>query len=617
MNSKHFNLPILFGLITVLLAWWVTALVIEPFLHYNFQQPAFLVDFNFLKGYLGYPGGMADYAALFIAQFFSFNVFGSLIIVLIAAIQGLLALNLVTRLTGNTRYGFAIFAINVIMGVLVMCDYRYLYLASIRLFMATAITWGYLVIIQKWHRWRYYFWPPMALALFYLAGGPALFVFALSTVMAMGYTDKSKTWMLTTAVFLVVAAIIPYLAHKWVFQQSLATLYSIVDLKPPEFIAYITLYLTYFFQALLPLVLFVFLFLIPGKPATELQKGKAVKKIKFHQKQPFILAAQFVILLALAYILFIRSHEPFKKKLLYLGYYAETGQWEQVLKVAETIQSYDFRVNYQVNRAYAHLNQLPERLFNYPQIEGAKGLFLNTSDLNGETLMPTSDLYFDLGLMSEAQRYAFEAQTLKPNSPRILKRLIMVNLINGKYKTAGQFLKVLDKNMLCQKWVQQYQKYVADTTLAGKDPLILQKRRFNSHQPFVHTSQIGGLEYIYAANRQNRFAYDFLLSYCLLDGNLPLFIKYLPHHTIFKLDKMPLSWEEALALYTVRTSPEIPLASVVSKSCMDRMIHFNGIIQKANGNLQTAKNRLQRDHGNSYWFYMLYMDPKLKPVAKN
>ncbi len=48
-----------------------------------------------------------------------------------------------------------------------------------------------------------------------------------------------------------------------------------------------------------------------------------------------------------------------KKKLLYIEYYAENEQWNKVLKVAEDIKTYDFRVNFQINRAYAHFGPTP------------------------------------------------------------------------------------------------------------------------------------------------------------------------------------------------------------------------------------------------------------------
>ena len=102
MQLKKLNISNLFMVLLGFAAWWITAKAIEPFLHYHFQHIGFDTTLAFFKSYTTYPGGIADYAAEFIAQFFSINDFGILLIVLVASLQGLIALDLVTRLRGKT-----------------------------------------------------------------------------------------------------------------------------------------------------------------------------------------------------------------------------------------------------------------------------------------------------------------------------------------------------------------------------------------------------------------------------------------------------------------------------------------------------------------------------------
>jgi hypothetical protein len=186
-----------------------------------------------------------------------------------------------------------------------------------------------------------------------------------------------------------------------------------------------------------------------------------------------------VTIVGLGYFLVSLNHDSFKKKVITVEYLADQERWTELINFAKTIDQYDFRINFQVNRAHGNLGDLPDRLFTYPQHLGLSGLFIDPTSMVGSAYLPTSDLYFDLGYMGESQRYAYEAETLLPNSPRILKRLIMINLIDRNYKLAGQFLKVLDKNILFRDWVGKYEKYVADTALAANDRLIAEKRSFS------------------------------------------------------------------------------------------------------------------------------------------
>ena len=622
MKFKILNLQNLFILVSILVLWWITALKIEPLLHYHFQQTGFLTTYDFFKSYAVSPGGMADYLAEFIAQYFSLNALGSFFIVAIAALQGFIAFNLVSRLVGKTKMGFLIFTLILLFGVMVLCDYRYPYYASIRLLIAFVFTWGFYFINQKYPKSGRFCWPVMAVLLFYLASGPALFIFTLSTAAIVIYTDKTKVWHKTIPAFLLFAAALPYVGYKFIFQQTLGNLYRITTVKPPELLAYSTFYQLYIYYALLPIILFLFLFFVrtnEPKPATNLKKEKTSPKVSFYKKAPFILSLQVAGIAALGWFLFIQSFEPFKKKILYIEYYAENEQWDEILKVAEDISVYDFRVNFQINRAFAHLGQLPDRLFSYPQLLGVNGLIFDNSNMNGSFIMPNSDLYFDLGFMSVSQRWAFEAQTLMPNSPRILKRLVMVNLINRQYQLAGQFLKVLDQNMLCHDWVSKYQKYVSDTTLTEKDPLMAKKRRFSPRTDYVHVDALHDLKFLFETNKENRFAYNYLLTYCILDSNYPELIKYIPYYTTFNLKTLPRSWEETLAIYIVKTKavPDFITPETISKGCMQRLSLFNKTMKQYKNDIHAAEGPMRASFEDTYWYYMLYLSPKVTNVLNN
>jgi len=626
MKLKFLNLLNGFILLTILVVWLITSTVISPYLHFSFQQIGFFTGFEFFKNYSTYPGGIADYLGVFIFQFFSLNTIGSLLIVAIAALQGFIALTIVRSLAGELKLRYTIFAAILLFGVIVLGDYRYPYYATIRLLFAYIFTLAFLIVNSRWPKLSAQIWIIFATLLFYIAGGSALFVFALSSSILFIITHKQKIWLLVPPYFLLIAGLLPYLGYKYLFQITLSNIYKITMVKPPEQLAYVPGMTLYIYYSILPVVLLGVLIFIHLKkkepikqPVSQSKKSvKAAPAAGFYQKMPISLLLQVSICTIFGYFLFVKSLDPIKKKLITLEYYAENEEWEKILTLAEEIELYDFRVNFQVNRAYSHLGQLPDMLFNYPQLLGSFGLFVDPAMMIGSSSMPTSDLYFDLGFMNESQHWAFEAETLLPNSPRILKRLVMINLVNRKYNLAGQFLNVLDKNILCRDWVRKYEKYVSDTTLAAMDKVIVEKRRFTPKKAIISPGTIEGLKLLIQTNKNNRMAYDYLLAFDLLDSNLSEFIEYLQYYKQYYSQTMPRAWEEGLLICIMKhkSFPDFVTEETVSKNCRQRIVNFNKVMKSFNNNLPAAKNTLLQYFGNSYLYYIAYLSSKVTNVLE-
>jgi len=335
MNLKLFTLPNLLILITILAAWYFIAVVIQPFLHYNFQQIGFNTSVGFFKSFLSYPGGLADYVADFIAQFFAFNTFGSFLIVAVASLQGFIALNIVSRLAGKIKLRYSVFVLILLFGVLVLCDYRYPFYASIRLLFAFIFAWTFCFIQNKNQKHGLVAWFVLAILLFYLASGAALLVFTLSTVLIFLIANKPGWRFLYLPAFLITGGLLPYLAYKFIFLMSLPNLYRITLVRPPAMLAYTPEFSLYIYCSLLPAILFfVFIFLkFPDNiKRSQVIENKTVTKIAFYKQVPFLLTLQVIGCLVLAYFLFQKSYNPIKRDILTIEYYAEHEQWADVLK---------------------------------------------------------------------------------------------------------------------------------------------------------------------------------------------------------------------------------------------------------------------------------------------
>ncbi len=602
----------LFYILFALIAWWVTATYIQPFLHYNFQQIAFVHDIEFFYSYANYAGGIADYIAVFISQYFAFNFFGSFLIVSVAVVQSLIALWILNFFVVNSKIQISVFCSFLLASIVMMCNYSFPYYITIRLLLSMVIAVVFVILNNKFTKLSVLFYVLLICLVLYLAGGAAAIVFGLSSLIIYSLTHKIRNTLLFSPLSILFTAILPYIAYKFIFLQSLKDLYNItIDIPPYMYQPEKWLYVYYL---LLPLLL-LFIILIKktqGKGISIAAKEKSKVSFRHYISNPtFVFLIQLVICISISYTVFTALYNPQKKYKLLVEYFAENKQWNEVLENAYKIQAYDYKVNFQANRALFHIKRLGEQLFDYPQLSGVNGLFFS-DNMEGSVIMPISDLYWDLGLMSESQHWAFEAQTILPNSPRILKRIAMIYLVNRNYRLAEKFLKVLNKNSLYNNWVTQHMKFIKDTSLTNSNPEIIQKRSYNPINTDIEKSAFGTLETLLQWNPTNRMAYEYLLSYSLLSSNLDQFIKYIPQYRNFKYNKMPRSWEEATTLYiaTHKSLPENLKSDLVSPETMEQFRQFSKIIANNNFDFNASKPTLQSNYVNTYWFYEFYLSPK-------
>jgi len=639
INSRKLTNILL--LLISLAAWWFTASQIKPELQYFLQQTAFLTDRLFFQGYARYPGGIADYLSVFVGQFFHFNKVGSFLIILVAALQGFIAMNLVKRVSGKENCNFSIFTLILIGSIWVQCDYHYPFYASFRLFIASVFVWILTVLTQKFPSIHFYLAFVLASFIFYIAGGAALFVFTASAIfIQIRFLVKKSEWLVIPAL-IVFTAVIPYLSYKHLFLVDLSLVYSITHSKSPYILYYVADYKLYALYALLPSYLLLSLIYykfrknpeIASAHPTETKKEsvsqpKSLKKNSIKtNKKPVIqvekkprkqwntkyiwLTTQFVVLIAAAIFCLNFAVDKVDRTKTMVSYYGAERDWNNVIKTAKTLKDYDLFSNFEYNKALANTGKLAENLLNYPQLAGSQGLFLD-GKVTSDVPFICSDQYYDLGFINESAHWTFEAQTIFPNSPRLMKRLIQIHLITGQYKIAEKFLNRLDENMLYHDWVNQYQKFIQDTNLVAKDPEFSWKRKCQPLGNFTANNYMEKLYKLLEANPSNKMAWEYLLCSSILDTDLGTFHNFLKRNTTIAKDHLPRSWDEALVLYyyVSRSNPG-PEDISFSSDSQSRFISFIKAIKPYGSDWKSLKQSLENEFGSTYWYYTKCLSPKV------
>ena len=623
------NLTNLLLLLISLMAWWFTAFVIHPELHYYLQQSAFLTDQLFFKGFVGYPGGIADYIAEFVAQFFHFNALGSLLIVLVAAIQGIIAINLVKRITGKSRFNFIIFALILLLSVWVQCDYHFRFYAAIRLLLSSGFVWFFAVLIQKLPRLKIYIGFLLAAILFYLAGGAALMVFTAAIILIqIRVADKKSDWI-ALPILVLFSGVVPYLAYKYLFLVDLPLVYSITHSKSPIILYYAADYKLYSLYSLLPVyLLFSVLYQLKkpdekasspvvetkkeNKPAPKIDKKVVLKPEKKSRNPQMVwLSVQVIVIIVLAVICLYSSFDKEERNRIFVSFYGANGDWANVINTAEALKEYDIFVNFEYNKALANTGKLAENVLNYPQLAGSQGLFLDGS-VTSDVPFVCSDQFYDLGFIYESQHWTFEAQTIFPNSPRLMKRLVQIHLINRQYKIAEKFLNRLSKNMLYQDWVSNHRKFIQDTSLVAKDPEFSWKRKCEPIGSFTTSTYIQKLYKLIQANPANKMAFEYLLCANILDGDLGTFESSLRENPQYIKYPLPRSWDEALIIFSY-VARKTPAADDIrfTKERQAQFIAFIKAMRPFGNDWRSARENLKKEFGTSYWYYTKCLSPKV------
>ena len=219
-----------------------------------------------------------------------------------------------------------------------------------------------------------------------------------------------------------------------------------------------------------------------------------------------------------------------KYELMEYDYLIRRQQWDAIITKAEK-QHPDLPMSVcATNLALGMKNQLGHRAFRFYQ-HGTEGL-LPKFERDFTSALLTGEIYYHLGLVNTAQRHAFEAMEAIPNynkSGRIVKRLAETNLINGQYKVAEKYLRMLEKTVFYRTWAKEKLELIDHEELIDKHPVYGRMRQMRLQDDFLFSDteldKIFGQLFMH--NPKNQLAIQYLLIHPLLNKDIDSFMRYL------------------------------------------------------------------------------------------
>ena len=555
--SKHSRLllTLVFG-ISVFIFWRMR----YPFaLTFQEQLQLFLFDNDYFLERIVEPGGLARYVAEFLVQFYNSVTMGAVIIAIL--------MMLLQRLTWRLMRCEEHYCLSFLPAILLwyaMGDESVMLTYTVALVMAMACAWTLMAAFPKKDNLRHQI----------IAKSIALFI-----LIPLIY------WLIGPMVLLVALCVMP-VSVIWALAVMLISAHFV-----PFPLSRVMIGISYYrFPETMPYILMVI-------PALIWILSMSIRRIP--QQKTWVSYCEALALAALIGCPEL-GFDSKKYELLEYDYLVRIKDWEGIIAKAEH-QTPDLPMSVSAtNLALAMTNQLGERAFDFYQ-RTSEGL-LPKFERNFATNQLTGEIYFFLGLINTAQRFAFEAMEAIPNynkSARVIKRLAETNLINGEYEVARKYLQMLEKTIFYRPWAKRTMAMLGDEKQIDSHPLYGTLRQYRLKEDFLFSEdeldKICGQLFMH--NQKNQMAVQYLVMAPLLDRDIPRFMSYV-QVVQNSISYNPRAVQEAIAFAFLQKHQQPP-QGLVSQQTLQRLNDFGRIYSTNNSSPELEIFR------NTAWYYLV------------
>jgi hypothetical protein len=570
---------------------------IQPSLIYQCQIPVFQWQKTFFTDFLSFPGGLAEYASNFLSQFYYYPLLGSLIITACLALICALTLLIQRTVSPDSKIG-VLALLPVLLSLMLFSQYEHRLSSTLGLIAALVFFVIYLRLRFKNPAMRLFLFLTLSALIYYLSAGWLLLFSLLSIFYEIIYCRSYILGLL----FFFFTLFLPYAAQTYLFLLTLksAFFYQLIpayDYRPAV--------APYLLVGCFPL------FMVAAKIKAT---GFTARLSEIFNKKA---AAAALLLLTMAGALV--SYDSAMNTVLKVDRFADSREWEQLLRFVKKHPSGDVLVAFQTNRALLHTNRLSSEMFLYNQQWGADGLYLPTEArkfFSGET----SDFYLDLGLLNEAQHWILEDHSNFENSPRHLQRLAVIGILKGEKDLATMALNALDKTILYRSWAKRYRGYLENPALLAADSNMQSILSRKVKHDFIIAPVFPGqdVEGVWRQDHLNRIAFDYMMADYLLTFRLEEFMAALQGSNDLNARRLPRHYQEAILVYaqSARKNPD-PFIKKIDLQTRMEFNDFMRILELKKGNALAAQKELKEKYRHTYWYYSLFYNPTMRAARDN
>jgi hypothetical protein len=559
--------------------------------HLIFQEQTqlFLFDKSYFASFLLKPGGISSYIGAFVVQFYQ-NPVAAAFIVTVAGFLIFLILASILRHYGINGIIWPI--VPVILFAALHCHQLYSISTTIGFLISTLFFIIYISV--KNNGYRYLAGSLGCSMLCLITGGFGLLAFTLCLIHELLFSGNRSRYI-SVIVYIILAILIPILASRLIYYvkgdgiwMSLIPLHLKKSLEP--FVYAILLYIP-------------FLIALSGF------RDKFSMKVSLSEWNWKTVLAGLIVISSLSFYTFHYVYDVKAEALLKIDHFVQKGDWKKALDYSFAYPGTNQLVLYYGNMAMYNTGQMGDKMFHLHQ-SGTHGLWLEWKR-NEITPFFGGELFYQLGYISEASRWAFESMVAMGENPRSLKRLVITSMVTGDTSLARHYINILDETLFYRKWAHHYENLLNNPELLIRDKEIMEKRHFNLHSDIfadVNGQDIGLLQLL-NDHPDNRMAFEYYMAQNLLNKNIDRFISQIDKLKELGYTRIPVHYEEAMLVYMSHSDKDIvPEGYSLSRETIGRLSGYIDIINTYGDNRKKAAQMLYPEYGGTYWFYLNFVN---------
>jgi hypothetical protein len=224
-----------------------------------------------------------------------------------------------------------------------------------------------------------------------------------------------------------------------------------------------------------------------------------------------------------------------------------------------------------------------------------------------------SNVFWKLGLLSESQHWAHEAFEYKGHTPHLLKRLGMVYMLKGNNEAASRYFINLRNVPFENTVAENLIRINTNPSEIGQDSVLSHVQACMLTEDVVYSGGPSSfqLELLLKRNPKNKMAFEYLMAYYLLDGNLKEIYTNVSKFAMFDYSQLPRHIQEALIFgAAVNQKLEFNLVkNMIDPFIFKRFMEYRQIILNHRGNNGIARQYLQGSFSDTYWYYFMFNKP--------
>jgi hypothetical protein len=278
---------------------------------------------------------------------------------------------------------------------------------------------------------------------------------------------------------------------------------------------------------------------------------------------------------------------------------ASCAQYNTVLSAASRIRALNDPAKIRLQLALYHTGRLAEDLFSFhDMIEEAPSRIAEISRAQ-------SELLFELGLVNDAEHMASEALVMEGDRPDLLRLLARINLLKDRPQAAQVFLNVLSLipfqgERANANWpkVDPQRLAVQHASLTQRSTLLLTNDVLHEGLPFGRL-----LDVLLVANPTNQMAFEYVMAEYLLELDLKNAVEHLTLLDNFNYARVPRPYEEALLLFQQLARVQVELKGhTVRPETTQRFRQFKEAAKQFGGTPEDLAVMAAK-FGDTYWYY--------------